>query len=193
MEERRVLLKTITRYHSLEQFLDFIKQDSIFVGDELVTEDTDGKAIFQVADVRKKSIIMVRKFCLADDKRMKTDSFDLMSWLQSDYLITLPEDLRKHIKRREGLSIFLPREVEVFGDYIYSNDIEKGKQWAIFKKTKQRIRLRSDKEGSACAWWESSPGVSDSTAFCVVSSDGSANYSGASGAFGVLPCFKIER
>lgn len=179
---------TVKRY-TLEEF----NTNIINVGDELVTEDYDGKAIFQVAEIRKNHIYLIRKFLLEDDKPMKTDSFDLMEWLNDTYLRSLPQELRDWIVSRKDNHIFLPKEIEVFGDYRWSSEGEKGKQWELFKKTKQRIRLRGDKEGYACSWWECSPYVSGSTYFCFVATSGAANANDASFAYGVAPCFRIPR
>lgn len=183
----------VTRILDLESFFELLKDDDLAVGDELITEDIDGKAIFQVADIRKKSVYMVRKFLLEGCKPMKDDDFDLISWLNTTYIDTLPGALTARMKRRENDLIFLPREKEVFGETRYSDPEEKGKQWEIFKKTKQRIRLIGSRTGAACYWWESSPHISNSTSFCVVSSAGTAAGSGAGPATGVLPCFRIAR
>ena len=179
---------TVKRY-TLEEF----NTNIINVGDELVTEDYDGKAIFQVAEIRKNYIYMIRKFLLEDDKPMRTETFDLMEWLNDKYLSTLPQELRDWIVSRKGNHIFLPKEVEVFGEPRWSSEDEKGKQWELFKKSKQRIRLRGGKEGNACFWWECSPCVSSSADFCGVNTSGDANLGNASAAFGVAPCFRIPR
>lgn len=152
---------TIYRYYDLEDFEAEIKKDEIWVGDELVTEDIDGKAIFQVADVRKKYVYMIRKFALADERPMD----GLPEWLNREYYDSLPAGLRAMISPRKGEDVFLPKEVEVFGEHHYSPEAEKGRQWELFKKRKQRIRLFQNKYGKPAYWWESSPFVSTSTHF----------------------------
>ena len=179
----------IERRYTLDEFIAAMEGDELRVSDELITEDIDGKAIFQVADIRKKYIYMIRKFCLEEEQTHD----DLRGYLNTEYVNSLDGELVCRMKKRDGDYVFVPREIEVFGEYKYSDPNEKGKQWELFKKTKERIRLHKNKEGCAFWWWESSPYVSNSTAFCAVVSSGSADYTNASNSYGVAPCFRISR
>lgn len=181
-------MKGFTRYKTIEDFRESAVSGNLKVEDELVIEDIDGKVIFQVADIRKNKIIMVRKFCLVDERPMD----GLSDWLNGEYMNSLPDELIMLIKKRKDNYIFLPREIEVFGEHHYSPENEKGRQWELFKKRKQRIRLFQNKYGSPVYWWASSPFVCISASFCNVRATGTPNYGSASDAYGVLPCFAIN-
>ena len=77
--------------------------------------------------------------------------------------------------------LFLLSEVEIFGSTTYSAAGE-GTQYDYYKAGNSKVKKRN---GSADIWWERSPRVGSSTAFCVVSSNGDANYGNASIARGV--------
>ena len=83
----------------------------------------------------------------------------------------------------------LPAEVEVFGSQTYSVAGE-GTQFKYYETSANRIKKAGD-SGSALLWWERSPFSDDSTLFCSVNSDGSANYNGASKTLGLAPFFVI--
>ena len=100
--------------YTLEEFKTQIKASTLKVGDKLITEDIAGKAIFEVAEIRKKNIYMVRKYCLPRDYD-KTHN-DLDDFLNGDYLDSLPKELRDIMGKRKGSRIFVPWFNEVFGD-----------------------------------------------------------------------------
>ncbi len=81
--------------------------------------------------------------------------------------------------------LFLLSEVEIFGSTTYSAAGE-GTQYDYYKAGNSKVKNRN---GSAARWWERSPYVSNSTGFCMVYSDGSANTRRASDAYGVAFCF----
>ena len=65
--------------------------------------------------------------------------------------------------------------MEVFGDHDWTeNDPDRGFQFEYFKDRRNRIKV--DEDGDASLWWERSPSGSNSVGFCLVLSDGSANY-----------------
>lgn len=179
--------------YTLEEFKAQAKASTLKVGDRLITEDIDGKAIFEVAEIRKKYIYMVRRYCLPDDYDQTHD--DLMDFLNNDYLDTLPQELKDIMEKRKGSRIFVPWFKEVFGEREDCGwaDQSKGKQWKLFKKGYGRIRLNASKRGCSRWYWLASPNVSDSANFCLVSTSGVPNYGNASYSHGVLPCFKINR
>ena len=82
-------------------------------------------------------------------------------------------------------TLFLFSEVELFGSTTYSVAGE-GTQYPIFTDNNSRIKKQGD-TGSACDWWERSPYASNATHFCLVATDGSADYDFASNTYGV--CF----
>ena len=179
--------------YTLEEFKTQIKASTLKVGDKLITEDIAGKAIFEVAEIRKKNIYMVRKYCLPRDYD-KTHN-DLDDFLNGEYLDSLPKELRDIMGKRKGSRIFVPWFNEVFGDEEDCDwaDKSKGKQWKIFEKTIKKIRLDGEKYGYARWYWLASPYISNSTHFCYVNTSGAAGHNYAGISYGVLPCFKINR
>ena len=177
---------------SIEQFKDAVRENNIKVGDKLITEDIAGKAIFEVGDIRKNNIYMVRKYVLPDD--YDKNHYEMDEFLNDDYLDSLPDELVEIMGERNEQKIFVPRFIEVFGDIDCSwADKGKGRQWEIFKKTKGKIRLSENKYGRSRYWWLCSPNISYSTHFCLVLTSGTPSGINAGGARGLLPCFKVNR
>ena len=83
---------------------------------------------------------------------------------------------------------FLLSETEIFGEKKYSIDSTEGTQYEYYKTSSNRIKQVS---GSNYYWWERSPHGSLSSGCCGVTGDGSANYFGASGTYGLAPCLCI--
>ena len=77
--------------------------------------------------------------------------------------------------------LFLLSEVEIFGSTTNSAAGE-GTQYDYYKAGNSKVKKQN---GSATVWWERSPRVVSSTAFCVVSSNGNPGGSNASNARGV--------
>lgn len=125
-------------------------------------------------------------------------------------LTTFPTDLQNAIlecRRLESLKggwswcsrkLFLPTEVEVFGNVAWS---EAGygsggsKQWEGYQRSYKHVikglgKGKAD-SGSRYAWWLSSPSASGTAYFCVVDYYGNADYSGARYSYGVAPAFLI--
>lgn len=115
---------------------------------------------------------------------------------------SLPADLQKAIKAVNKLTsagnqsatinttsdkLFLLSEVEIFGSTTYSKSGE-GSQYAYYKAGNSKVKKVN---GSASTWWERSPDGGDSTYFCIVNGDGSANSYNASNSYGVAFGFCI--
>ena len=77
--------------------------------------------------------------------------------------------------------LFLLSEIEIFGSVSYSKSGE-GTQYDYYKAGNSKVKKRN---GSAAYWWERSPYASGSASFCLVRSNGIADYYGASYANGV--------
>ena len=184
-------VKLKVRFNNAEDLVTAGKLGVLEVGYELVTEDIDGVAVFEVADIRKKKIILCRKYLLKDEREMGTEG-ELLTWLDNEYYESLPTDLKELMKARKDSMVFLPKEVEVFGEHKYSSEEEKGRQWEIFKRVKKRIRAFSAEDERSRYWWLASPYVSGSTHFCCVCAAGAAGYAIASTSRGVLPCFCLS-
>ena len=82
----------------------------------------------------------------------------------------------------------LPAEREIFNAKEYCNQTEYNAlfQFDYYKTASNRVKKRG-KTGSAYYWWERSLFYYNSTAFCRVDSDGTANADLASGSFGLAP------
>ncbi len=70
-------------------------------------------------------------------------------------------------------SCFLLAEIEVFGSTTYSVSGE-GTQYAYYKAGNSKVKSTKD---YAYHWWERSPYSGNGNSFCLVSMNGSANYS----------------
>lgn len=77
--------------------------------------------------------------------------------------------------------LFLLSEIEVFGATQYSYAGE-GKQYEYYTAGNSTIKKVN---GSANSWWERSPGSGNASSFCIVISNGNANYYSASYSRGV--------
>lgn len=88
--------------------------------------------------------------------------------------------------------IFLAAEIEIFGSTTYSFSGE-GTQYQYYKNAAAN-RYKMPKWSSSYVshvYWERSPYSGNSTDFCSVDGNGSANTNGADGARGVAPCLCI--
>ena len=127
---------------------------------------------------------------------------DMYDYLNSTFYNGMPSDLRSVIKsvnkvtgesngsssgtRTDAMEIFLFSEQEVFGSKKYSVGNE-GSQYSRFTTSSTRIKKSSNGSGSASRWWLRSPDSGNSSTFCIVYSDGTANFISANLSAGV--CF----
>ena len=162
-------------------------------------------------------ILMQTRDCLAttytyNDEKTNERGFNASKLKTSleTILTTFPLDLKNAIlecTRLEsikgswewsGRKLFLPTEVEVFGNVAWS---EAGygsggsKQWEGYQRSYKRVikglgKGKAD-TGSRYAWWLSSPSASNTTNFCNVNQYGSASDYDARGGIGVAPAFLI--
>ena len=189
----RQKIKTI--YETPGELKAAIDDGTIKVGDEFETFDIEDDAIFVVANVGRKKVWFIRKYLLEQDRPMKTDEFDLMTWLNGEYKNTLIDGARELLHKGK---VTLPSEAQVFGENKYGRK-EYRKQWDYFKKTRGRIAThKPDEEYSKC-WWTRTPyydkerDVVSGTNFAVVYGGGFAGYAGASGSLGIRPAFAVHR
>ena len=185
--------KTKKIYETAGELQAAIKNGSIKVNDEFETFDVDDEAVFVVAHVGKHKIRFVRKYLLNDDKSMKTDNFDLLEWLNTEYKNTLPDDIREMIGENP---VTLPTEKQIYGENEIGKE-EKRKQWDYFKNPKHRIAFKEDGRYS-CYWWTKTPyyeedsSVVSSANFAHVRGAGRATTAAASYSLGVRPAFAIK-
>lgn len=77
--------------------------------------------------------------------------------------------------------LFLLSEIEIFGSVSYSKSGE-GTQYAYYKAGNSKVKKYN---GSAYNWQERSPYGRSTSFFCIVNSNGNADYDSARTAFGV--------
>ena len=181
-------------FESIDELTKAIEEGTIRVEDEIITKDKDGTAIFVVADIRDGWITFVRKFVLQDDKPMKRKDFELIQWLNSDYMETLDKDLKAIMVAPDGQQLMdLPREIEVFGENEYGVK-EEGSRWEYFKKLNNRICGTGDDAEYSEWWWLNTPHRAFAAYFCLCGYSGDADYSNASLANGcVRPRFILAQ
>ena len=181
-------------FESIDELKKAIEEGTIRVEDEIITKDKDGTAIFVVADIRDGWITFVRKFVLQDDKPMKRKDFDLIQWLNSDYMETLDADLKAMMIAPDGQQLMdLPREIEVFGKNEYGVK-EEGSRWEYFKKLNNRICGTGDDAEYSEWWWLGTPHRASAARFCICNGAGVADCDSASNALAyVRPRFILAQ
>ncbi len=181
-------------------------QELFQLGDELdITLKTGEELTVQVADA-KEHMRFVLKDCMKDEHSMNKKMTNeggwrdsgMRPWLNETVFHMLPDELQEIIVPRRivqimdgetlesGDRLWLPSFAEMFGE-------EKAKDWApadtnetqmeLF--TTERSRVKEVPENGTWWYWLRSPRGSNSTYFCDVYSNGSANCSNASNGNGV--------
>ena len=84
-------------------------------------------------------------------------------------------------------------EFEIFGTRSYANSAEQNyqQQYQYYKNGNSKVKYRHSSTSSTAYWWERSPYYNYSTTFCIVSTNGSANYTAARYSFGLAPAFRV--
>ncbi len=117
------------------------------------------------------------------------------TWCNEVYYNAIPSTLRSIFKQHKNITenqiggilttsidfFALPSEKEIFGSTISANPTAEADitQFSYYATSSNRIKKCGD-SGSAYYWWERSPHSNNSSYFCSVYSDGSANYGCAS-------------
>lgn len=84
-------------------------------------------------------------------------------------------------------------EYEIFGTRSYANSAEQNyqAQYQYYKNGNSKVKYRHSSTSSTAYWWERSPGCNNSTTFCYVGANGSANYTSARNSYGLAPAFRV--
>ena len=85
-------------------------------------------------------------------------------------------------------------EQEIFGgNRTYSNQYEKNyqAQYAYYSAGNSKVKYRHSATGSTAYWWERSPRYNVSNHFCIVNTNGTANFSNAWYSSGLAPAFMV--
>lgn len=89
--------------------------------------------------------------------------------------------------------IWLLSEMEVQGTRSYANSAEANyqKQYDYYRNGNSKVKYQHTATTSACYWWLRSVYASDTSIFCIVNTDGSANIGNAYRSYGFAPGFKV--
>ena len=84
-------------------------------------------------------------------------------------------------------------EFEIFGTRTYANSAEQNyqQQYAYYSAGNSKVKYRHSATGSTANWWERSPYYSNSNLFCIVNTNGHADYSSARNSAGLAPAFRV--
>lgn len=84
-------------------------------------------------------------------------------------------------------------EYEIFGTRTYANSAEKNYQarYAYYSAGNSTVKYSNMTTSSTVWWWERSPFYTSSDYFCIMRTNGSADYSNAWGSAGVAPIFRV--
>ena len=118
---------------------------------------------------------------------------DMRGYLNNIYREAFPENIKSlfkkfYVKDADTMDYFILRsEMEIFGEHIYSDEDEPGRQIEYYKIRRNRMKCIGNDFGSAYGWWERSPFYGNSGYFCSVNGNGSANAANASGTYLIAP------
>lgn len=84
-------------------------------------------------------------------------------------------------------------EFEIFGTRTYANSAEQNyqQQYAYYSAGNSKVKYRHTATGSTAYWLERSPYYDNSSAFCLVSTGGGADYYAARFSYGLAPAFRV--
>lgn len=191
------------------------------IGDEIVETLNTGEIVtYRIAAInhdQPHQLIFEPRYCLETARQMNPSNTNsggwnastMREWLNGPFLNSISDELKSVITPRTFKTsigsqnaalqsatdtIWLPREWEIFGTTTYAAGTEhsgdNAAQFPIYAVADNRVKTYG-KSGGSAYWWLSSPYVCDSASFCIVTTAGAANNSGASSAYGVAPCFQI--
>jgi hypothetical protein len=177
VEEKKKAV-VIRKCPRIVEFKEKLKSGLLKVGDELVTTDIDGEAVFVVAHLKDGKAYMVRKWLLdnSEERPLIDHEFNAFEWLNGEYRKTLSEELQEMIVG----DVTLPSEKEVFGQNRYGLD-EEGEQFEWFKTVTNRVAAyRSDDEYTRWWWTRTKADNVSASYFAYVTHDGDAAYTAPS-------------
>lgn len=209
--------KETTNWKQVKDCINKHNENSLEIGQELT--DADG-TIYQVANINteRHEVIFIRKYILPDMYAMNFCESNSGGWKESSLrkylnmkvILGLSDELRSVITprtymvskggKKEELDeitdiLFLPREGDMLSErnLAAKSEYDEGNatQWTLCKKTKERIKTFRDDYGDAYYYWLSSPVVSSSITFCLMSGAGFVSHINAICEGGIVPCFMI--
>ena len=89
--------------------------------------------------------------------------------------------------------LYLLAEFEIFGARTYANSAEQTKQqqYAYYVAGNSKVKYNHSSTATAVMWWERSVYATDSYFFCIVLTNGTANYYPANFSRGLAVAFKV--
>lgn len=213
----KIATKTIQQ-GTWQQILEDVRagEAAKYAGAEAEITLKDGTtAILVVAAVnhyKDNELVFVFRDYLSDKKPMNEDGgnaggwkkSDLRKWLNKEFIKLLPDDLQEVIHKKKTVQVidgecykckdylFLPSEMEMFGECEYSEAQEREKQFPYY--TDKHNRSRTIGKNGNWEWGRlSSPSASSTASFCLVgNAGGHANDNDARDSHGVAPAFVIR-
>ena len=84
-------------------------------------------------------------------------------------------------------------EFEIFGTRSYANSAEQNyqQQYQYYKNGNSKVKYRHSSTSSTARWWERSPYYYYGSTFCLVATNGGANYYAARYSYGLAPAFRV--
>ena len=84
-------------------------------------------------------------------------------------------------------------EYEIFGTRSYANSAEQNyqAQYQYYKNGNSKVKYRHSSTSSTAYWWGRSPTYYNGNLFCIVSTNGNANYAAARLSIGLAPAFRV--
>ncbi len=170
----------------------------------------DENAYGTVTATGKAGILLQSRDCFSNTYPMSASNSNADGWENSQLRIDLSYDFHNSVSKEWASAIkdvyrkvsignkstklatvldyvFLPTEVEVFGRAIRSAAGE-GDQYAYYKAGNSKVKKAN---GSVQSWWECSPRVTSSNAYCLVDSSGNDDSGLVFGYYGVPPCWCV--
>ena len=89
--------------------------------------------------------------------------------------------------------LYLLAEFEIFGARACANSAEQNyqKQYAYYVAGNSKIKYKHDSTATAAYWWERSVSATNTTTFCAVSTNGTADFDAAYFSSGLALAFKV--
>lgn len=186
MVKRSSMVETTS--YEVEDIISFELADGEKVEAMAMKQEADGM-IFMLVDCLKDEECMNEE----DSNRGGWDASDLRVKLNGEILERFPVEIREQmVAFTNGDMLRLPTEKEIFGVNEYGEtEDESVEQFAPMKLRRNRIAFQGH-NGNWEWYWLANKHKRSASGFAYVGHSGSAYSSGASGAGGVRPAFKIK-
>lgn len=157
------------------------------IGNGMVMNDTQTNVGGWAGSVAYKTIMPQWKACFSSDLQVVIKS----TMLYTDDVGN--SSVAASSVKASTNDVYYLAEYEVFGSNHYANTNEPAQQeqYDYYKAGNSKVKYRSDSMGNTVLWGLRSPARSDSSYFCRVNPNGSANTTNAYYSRGSAPCFKV--